>query len=128
MCPTTLRALADRLERMTSADTWNSSHVLMCANADIANHFLPKQEGTWLAVDNPFCNDYGDEVAADYTTSMDAIINLIPDHATWLRDVNHEGKLTMRVCWADVSGEGSGATPALELCVAFLRACAETYA
>lgn len=127
MCPTALKALADRLERMTSADLFNDQLRLSLANAVMANHFLPLEEGKWLAFDHPWCNDYGDQLAPDYTTSLDAVINLLPDHATWLRTVNHEGKLTMRVSWADVVGEGSGASPAIELCVAFLRACAETY-
>lgn len=127
MCPTALKALADRLERLTSADLFHDQMPLCLANATMANHFLPLEEGTWLPVDHPWCNDYGDQLAPDYTTSLDAAFTLLPDYATWLREVNYEGKLVMRVSWADVVGEGSGASPAIELCVAFLRACAETY-
>lgn len=58
-----------------------------------------------------------------YTASLDAALSLMPDGAEWFRERGANGSMSMVVDgpsrWAEA---GQGATPALALCIAALKA------
>jgi hypothetical protein len=134
-----LAKLIKRLEKATDPDRWLDAAVVVAL--DIRPDWLKNARGE-LWVDDRGAVLFRDECfkrrgpgnpslrekdVPEYTASLDAALTLVPDNTPWMLT-----RYSNATIWAEVGEEWQhqGATPALALCIAALKArvalaCAE---
>jgi len=112
--------LLERLERAEGPDRELNNLIALAAGYTIAQRCMPRAPDTYY---NPKRKYIG--VAPRFTESIDAALSLVPEGKEWSLD-NIEGYRAY-IMWEHMSGEfimrsGKGATPAIALCIAALKA------